>query len=103
MISNYFHNTIKFQKKNNAIIFLGEFSCPRWLEKEGGNIWIEDVIEVCEEHNISWAYHAWREATCWDAEKSNTDMNDDKRYDTTPRLSILKKYFNFNSHGRSKN
>ena len=61
------------------------------------NIWIEDVINFFEENNISWAYHAWREASYWDAEKSNTDKYDEKRYTNTPRMEILKNHFQKNN------
>ncbi|WP_106831328.1 glycoside hydrolase family 5 protein [Parabacteroides pacaensis] len=95
-ITQYFKNTIEFKKTHNADIFLGEFSCPRWLGPYGGNIWIEDVIKLCEKHNISWAYHAWREASCWDAEKSNINKDEDIRLENTERMAILKKYYKKN-------
>ncbi len=87
--------TAAFQRKHNVPIFIGEFSAPRWVG-EDGNRYVRDVIEVCEKHGWSWAYHSYREADCWDAEKSNTDRKDRKRKESTPRLDILKSFFRRN-------
>jgi aryl-phospho-beta-D-glucosidase BglC (GH1 family) len=83
---------VDFQKKYHAAIFMGEFSAPRW-RGEDANAYLRDVIEVCEAHGWSWAYHAYREWEGWDAERSNTDRDDRERKATTPRLELLKGFF----------
>jgi len=83
---------VDFQKKYHAAIFMGEFSAPRWRGADA-NAYLRDVIEVCEAHGWSWAYHAYREWEGWDAERSNTDRDDRERKATTPRLELLKSFF----------
>jgi aryl-phospho-beta-D-glucosidase BglC (GH1 family) len=86
---------VRFQEKRKAPIFIGEFSAPRWTG-EGGNQYIRDVIEICEKHGWSWAYHAWREWEGWDAERSNTDRRDITRKPDTPRIELLKSFYRLN-------
>ena len=88
--------TAAFQRKHDVPMFIGEFSAPRWVGDDG-NRYIRDVIEVCETSGWSWAYHSYREADCWDAEKSNTDKKDHARKKSTPRLEILKSFFRRNA------
>ena len=42
-------------------IFVGEFSCPRWTGNDG-NRYLQDVIQIAEENDWSWAYHSFRES-----------------------------------------
>jgi hypothetical protein len=51
------------------------------------------VIEVCEQHGWSWAYHAWREWEGWDAERNNFDRSDTARKAGTPRIELLNSFF----------
>ena len=85
----------EFQKKYGVPVFIGEFSAPRWRGADA-NRYIRDVIEICEEHGWSWAYHSFREADVWDAEMSNEDKTDRQRRPTTPRLELLKSFFQRN-------
>ena len=77
-----------YAKKNNIKIYVGEFSCPRWLG-DSGNQYLSDLITVCNEFGFSWAYHAYRESQIWDAERNNFDKNDNSRKITTPRKELL--------------
>ncbi len=90
-----FQPAVAFKEKHNVPLFVGEFSCPRWVG-DMGNEYLEDIIQICEESRIAWAYHAYREASIWNPEKSNTDRQDDTRKESTPRLQMLRKYFNRN-------
>lgn len=81
-----------FQKKYGVAIFMGEFSAPRYLG-EDANRYLRDVIEICEQHGWSWAYHAYREADVWDAEHDNFDRTDRARKTSTPRLDMLKSFW----------
>ena len=65
---------------------------PRW-RGEDANRYLGDVIEVCEAHRWSWAYHAWREWEGWDAERGNLDRSDTARKPNTPRMGLLKSFF----------
>jgi len=83
------------QQKYGIPIFIGEFSAPRWTGN-AGNQYLQDLIELFEEYNWSWAYHIFRGADVWDPEKSNTDKEDKKRYPSTPRMELLRQYFSRN-------
>lgn len=83
---------VRFQKRYGVPIFLGEFSAPRWTG-EDGNRYVRDVIETCEKLGWSWAYHAWREADVWDAERDNFDRNSHDRRPHTPRLDLLRRFW----------
>ncbi len=84
-----------FSDKNNVEIYVGEFSCPRWLG-DSGNQYLSDMISVFTEFGFSWAYHAYRESQIWDAERNNFDRNDNSRYNTTPRKELLISAFKSN-------
>jgi aryl-phospho-beta-D-glucosidase BglC (GH1 family) len=83
---------VEFQARYHVPIFMGEFSAPRW-RGEDANRYLRDVIEVCEQHGWSWAYHAWREWEGWDAERDNSQRTNTKRQPSTPRLELLKSFF----------
>ena len=57
---------------------------------------VRDVIEVCEANQLSWAYHAYRENDLWDPERSNFKKSDTTQKKTTPRLELLKEFFDRN-------
>jgi len=82
----------RFSGSHDVPILIGEFSAPRWIG-EHGNRYIRDVIDLAEEQGWSWAYHSFRAADVWDAEKSNSDRTERSRKASTPRLEILKSYF----------
>jgi endoglucanase len=83
---------VEFQKKHRVTVFMGEFSAPRYLG-EDANRYVRDVIEVCEKYGWSWAYHAWREASVWDAERDNFDRKSLERKASTPRLDLLREFW----------
>ncbi len=87
---------IEFGKNNpKTSILVGEFSAPRWTEEHGMQ-YLQDVIEIAEKYEWSWAYHAFREASVWDPEMSITDRNDSTRSSQAPRWKLLKNYFKRN-------
>lgn len=54
-----------------ARMLLGEFSCIAWTK--GAADYIRDAIAICEEYDIDWTYHAFREAAIWDVEYESPD------------------------------
>ena len=97
-LREYLKPVIDFQKKNNAIIWIGEFSAIRTAP--GAAKWLSDSIEIFEEYGWSWAVHSYRGWNGWnhtfaaDAEFSNIDdgwnMND--------RLEVLINGFSKNNN-----
>lgn len=87
---------LEFSKKNSDIpILVGEFSSPRWTGEDGMR-YLTDVIDIAEENNWSWSYHAYRENQVWDPEMSITDRQDSIRRSNAPRWALLKDYFKQN-------
>lgn len=91
-IAEFFQPVANFQREYHVQIYLGEFSAVRW-SGDSGNTYLRDVIEYAEAHGWSWTYQEWRGADPWDAEKSNFNRADHKRYATTPRLQMLTSYW----------
>ncbi|HKJ79296.1 MAG TPA: hypothetical protein VKA10_07160, partial [Prolixibacteraceae bacterium] len=58
--------------------------------------YLKDQIEVYEEYDFSWAYHAFRENQLWDMEMSNYDAAGLERVETTPRKELFIEAFNLN-------
>jgi len=92
MLYDFMSPALDYMDKYKVPIFVGEFSAARWTG-DSGNRYLADCIRFFEQYGWSWAYHAWREYQGWDAERNNYDMADETRYETTPRLELLKKYY----------
>ncbi len=82
----------EFQHRYNVPIYLGEFAAARWAG-EDGNRWMRDIADIAERFGWSWTYHSFRIASVWDAEKSNTDQQDETRFVSTPRIEMLREYY----------
>lgn len=86
---------VNFQKAHAEVpIFIGEFSATN-KAGESGNRYINDLIEIYEKYNWSWAYHSFRSATVWDPEINGPDLKSPRTKDAT-RINILRKFFEKN-------
>lgn len=85
---------IKFQKKYNVPIYVGEFGVIRWAEN--ADQWLDDVISLFEKYGWDWTYHAFREFHGWDAE-IDSDPASSRRTGATPRREVLRRYMKRNS------
>jgi aryl-phospho-beta-D-glucosidase BglC (GH1 family) len=56
-------------------IYVGEFSAIRWAPGDSAANYLRDVIDVCEEYQWDWAYHAWREWHGWNVELGADESN----------------------------
>lgn len=84
-----------FQLTYNVPIYIGEFSTPRWTS--GANLWLRDCIEIFEEYDWDWSYHAFREADMWDIEYQNLPQNPaTKSISATDRAQVLTSAFQKN-------
>lgn len=80
---------IAFQKANNAILYVGEFSVLRWAP--GGEKWLRDSIDIFEEHGMSWSFHGYGSWNGWNptfdaADEQNSELDGGKM---TDRLQVL--------------
>ncbi len=59
---------IRFARRNNVQIYVGEFSISSFTDVNSRVAFLTDMISIFEEEQWHWTYHAWREASVWDAE-----------------------------------
>lgn len=86
---------IDFQKKHNAKIYIGEFSCVAWAK--GADQYVKDCIELFEEYGWDWTYHAFREWPPWSIEMKRTgDFEIEEAKKDTPRKKTMLQYFKQN-------
>lgn len=97
-IRKEFEPVIEFQKRHKCKIYVGEFSAIAWAP--GAEKYLNDCIEIFEELNWDWSYHAFREWNGWSVEHEGTAPDAMKPVRTTPRREVLLKYFkrNRNDH-----
>jgi len=94
-IARYMQPALEVADSLGVPVYVGEFSVPRWVPT--GNAYLKDVIEYMEAQGWSWTYHSFRESHIWDAEMNPHERADSlHRIPTTPRLEMLKSYFNKN-------
>lgn len=87
---------IQFAKTNGVHIYLGEFSAIRWAPGGSAVRYLKDCIEIFEEEDWDWAYHAFREWNGWSVEHG-PDKNDDKpAAEPTDRELLLRSWFEKN-------
>lgn len=87
---------IDFQRAYNVHIYIGEFSAIRWAPGGSGRRYLQDVIEIFEQHGWDWSYHAFREWSGWSVEHSS-DRNDPNRAaQPTDRELLLRQWFGKN-------
>lgn len=69
---------IDWQRAYNVHVYVGEFSAIRWAPGESAHAWMRDAIELFEEYNWDWCYHAFREWDGWSVEhvgnRNNTQV-----------------------------
>ena len=75
-------------------IYIGEFSVSRIAGDS--NEYLKDLIDACEKYGWHWTYHAFRESYYWDSEMPNGTLNILPRTSDSPRIQLLKSYFNKN-------
>lgn len=84
---------IKFQKKHNVRIYIGEFGVARWAPE--CDQYLEDNIAIFEKYGWDWSYHSFRESSVWDAEFKDT-MKKKKAEKLSKRGKVLLKYMKNN-------
>ena len=76
-----------FEKRHNAKIYVGEFSAINWAE--GADRYIADCIEVFNEYNWDWTFHAFREWAGWSVEHVGPNRDELRPSDDNPRKRAL--------------
>ncbi len=69
-----FESVREFQLAYNVHIYVGEFSAIRWAP--GAAKYLSDCIDLFEEYNWDWTYHAFREWDGWSIEHGELDRRE---------------------------
>ncbi len=92
-------NPVKaFQDTYRVPILIGEFSAVRWAPNNSASTYMKDCIDLFEEYNWDWIYHAFRESGAWDVELTTNKADTTTRYNvtasnSTDRAKLLGHYF----------
>lgn len=71
----------QFSLYYNLHVYVGEFSVTRW--SSGGGDYLKDVLQVMEDYDFDYSYHAFREWSGWSLEHSNVESETEKQSNTT--------------------
>ncbi|MCL2622990.1 MAG: glycoside hydrolase family 5 protein [Planctomycetaceae bacterium] len=83
----------RFQKDYHVHIYLGEFSAIRWAPGNSAYHYLKDCIEIFEESDWDWAYHAFREWEGWSVEHVVPSNATRRAESPTDRQLLLMEYF----------
>ena len=89
-----------FQLEYNVAMYIGEFSAIRWAPENSAFNYLRDVIEIFEEYEWDWAYHAFREWQGWSVEHTTDPENTQRSPEPTDRLQLLTSWFAHNERPR---
>ncbi len=81
----------EFQLAYNVHIYVGEFSAIRWAP--GAAKYLSDVIDLFEEYEWDWTYHAYREWDGWSVEHGADRQVRQPTPEPTDRKQLLLKWF----------
>lgn len=87
---------VDFQKKYGVHVYIGEFSAIRWAPNDSAYNYLKDVIDIFEENEWDWTYHAFREWNGWSVEHSQDKTVDQPTKTPTNREQLLRYWFSKN-------
>ena len=83
---------IEFQRDTNCQMYVGEFSAARWAPGDSAYLYLADLIDLFEECEWDWSYHAYREANVWSVEYGK-EQKHARPVATTKRKELLLDWF----------
>lgn len=87
-----------WQQVNNTQIYVGEFSAIRWAPDDEAYTYLKDCIDLFEEYQWSWCYHAFREYHGWSVEHNGDKENEAPSANGTSRKTLFLEAFRKNKH-----
>lgn len=84
---------IEFQRAHNVHIYIGEFSAIRWAPGDSARRYLADVIDLFEQHQWDWSYHAFREWQGWSVEHGSDPAITTPATEPTSRELLLRHWF----------
>jgi hypothetical protein len=88
-----------YQQKYRVPIYIGEFSAIRWTPNNSTFNYLRDCIEIFEEYEWDWSFHAFREWDGWSVEHSTGYYDPVLPTTKTDRELLLRSYFLQNTTG----
>ena len=85
-----------WQRAYNVHVYVGEFSAIRWSPGESAHAWMRDAIELFEEYQWDWCYHAFREWDGWSVEHIGNRTHTQLATTPTERQYLLWWWFGHN-------
>jgi hypothetical protein len=82
-----------YQQKYRVPIYIGEFSAIRWSPNNSTYHYLRDCIEIFEEYEWDWSYHAFREWDGWSVEHSTGYYDPVLPTTMTDRELLIRSYF----------
>ncbi|HPI12241.1 MAG TPA: cellulase family glycosylhydrolase [Catalimonadaceae bacterium] len=82
-----------YQQKYRVPIYIGEFSAIRWSPNNSAYNYLRDCIEIFEEYEWDWNYHAFRDWDGWSVEHSTGYYDPVLPATMTDRELLLRSYF----------
>lgn len=89
---------LDWQRDYNVHIYVGEFSAIRWAPGTSAYAYLRDLIDIFEENQWDWAYHAFREWPGWSVEHIGNKNNTQRASSPTDRQQLLMNWFAKNEH-----
>jgi len=86
----------QYQKDYNVPVYIGEFSAVRWAPDDSAARYLRDCIELFEEFEWDWSYHAFREWHGWNVELGPNKEEQTRVPQPTSRGKILLEGFSRN-------
>lgn len=84
---------VDFQRRYGVHIYVGEFSAIRWAPDDSAYRYLEDLIDIFEEHGWDWTYHAFREWDGWSVEHGSDPQDHQPSKTPTTRETLLRSWF----------
>lgn len=85
-----------WQRDYGVAMYIGEFSAIRWAPDESACRYLKDCIELFEEYQWDWAYHAFREWNGWSVEHGADKADASPSKTPTSRETLLREGFGKN-------
>lgn len=87
---------IEYASDYNVHMYIGEFSAIRWAPGTSARDYLRDVIDICEENEWDWAYHAYREWDGWSVEHGSDREDRTRQTEPNERMRLLLEAFEAN-------
>jgi len=89
IIESRLKSVFRFQKKEKARIWVGEFSVTRSTATSSAVRYLKDLVSIFEKNRWNWTYHSFREADVWDLELGTKKGDLTKTTTPSARLKVL--------------